>query len=138
MVERSLGSGNALGDQGESDFRLDPDRVERPGEARTTWDESHLLVEVICERVHCVMYDYAITTVDFVAEDYGDRVRVKPVVRRGSKENAERYLELCRINGRHLSVPTILIDGQVVFTDVPGPEELRSAVEKALAAKENS
>ncbi|AFM23616.1 hypothetical protein [Desulfomonile tiedjei] len=96
-----------------------------------------VLVEVICERYHCVMYDYAITTVEFVAEDFEKAVRVRPVVRRGNRENAERFFELCKRNGRHLSVPTILIDGKVVFTDVPGPEELRKAIEQALDARKS-
>lgn len=94
-----------------------------------------MLVEVICERYHCVMYDYAISTVDFVAEDFPGKVEVRPVVRRGNRENAERFVELCRINGRHLSVPTILIDGRVAFTDVPTPEELREAIEQALEGR---
>ena len=97
-----------------------------------------VLVEVICERYHCVMYDYAITTVEFVAEDFEGKVEVRPVVRRGNRENAERFIELCRLNGRHLSVPTILIDGRVAFTDVPGPEELRNAIKGALAVRERS
>jgi hypothetical protein len=94
-----------------------------------------VLVEVICERYHCVMYDYAITTVEFVAEDFEKAVQVRPVVRRGNRENAERFFDLCKLNGRHLSVPTILIDGKVVFTDVPGPEELRKAIKQALDKK---
>lgn len=97
-----------------------------------------VLVEVICERFHCVMYDYAITTVELVAEEFEEAVRVMPVVRRGTRENAERFLELCRLNGRHLSVPTILIDGQVVFTDVPTPAELRQAIEQALSSRQST
>ncbi len=104
----------------------------KPAKTRTG---NRVLVEVICEREHCVIYDYAITTVEFVAEDYGGRVQVRPVVRRGSKKNVERYLELCRINGRHLSVPTILIDGKVAFTDVPEPADLRKALEETLAKR---
>ncbi len=103
---------------------------------RDTKRQDRILVEVICERYHCVMYDYAITTVEFVAEDFEGRVEVRPIVRRGNRESAERYLELCRINGRHLSVPTILIDGRVAFTDVPGPEELRKAIEEGLITAE--
>lgn len=99
---------------------------------------SVVLVEVICERYHCVMYDYAITTVEFVAEDFEGKVEVRPVVRRGNRENAERFMELCRLNGRHLSVPTILIDGRVAFTDVPGPEELRNAIKESLAMRDRS
>lgn len=97
-----------------------------------------VLVEVICERYHCVMYDYAITTVELVAEEFEEAVRVMPVVRRGTRVNAERFLELCRLNGRHLSVPTILIDGQVAFTDVPTPAELRQAIEQALSSRQST
>lgn len=110
--------------QGQRDAAVDCDG--------TAENRSPMLVEVICERYHCVMYDYAISTVDFVAEDFPGRVEVRPVVRRGNRENAERFVELCRINGRHLSVPTILIDGRVAFTDVPSPQELREAIEQAL------
>ncbi len=60
-----------------------------------------MLIEVICERAHCVIYEYAIVTVKFVADEFKGRIRVKPVVRRGSKKNVDRYLELCRINGKH-------------------------------------
>ncbi len=43
-----------------------------------------MLVEIICERAHCVIYEYAIVTVKLVADEFKGRVRVKPVVRRGS------------------------------------------------------
>ena len=128
----TLGNGNSSKESG-----IDPDAGQGPRDAvvesnGAVESRSPMLVEVICERYHCVMYDYAITTVDFVAEDFPGRVEVRPVVRRGNRENAERFVELCRLNGRHLSVPTILIDGRVAFTDVPGPEELRKAIEQAL------
>ena len=99
-------------------------------------DEPRMLVEVICERAHCVIYEYAIVTVKFIADEFRGRVRVKPVVRRGSKKNVERYLELCKRNGCHLSVPAILMDGQLRFTYVPGPDELRKAIQEALVSWE--
>jgi len=99
-------------------------------------DAARMLVEVICERAHCVIYEYAIVTVKFVADEFSGRVKVKPVVRRGSKKNVERYLELCRRNGCHLSVPAILMDGKLRFTYVPGPEELRKAMQESLVAWE--
>jgi hypothetical protein len=91
-----------------------------------------MFVEIICERAHCVIYEYAIVTVKFVADEFKGRVKVKPVVRRGSKKNVDRYLELCRVNGQHLSVPAILMGGKLVFTYVPGPEELRQAMKENL------
>jgi len=91
-----------------------------------------MLVEIICERAHCVIYEYAILTVKLVADEFKGRVKVKPVVRRGSEKNVRRYLELCRINGQHLSVPAILMGGKLVFTYVPGLEELRQAMKENL------
>lgn len=107
-----------------------------PDMAEGTQSPCPMLVEVICERAHCVIYEYAIITVKFIADEFHGRVKVKPVVRRGSKKNVDRYLELCRINGKHLSVPAILLDGQLAFTYVPGPEELRQAIEKRLTERE--
>ena len=98
---------------------------------------SPMLVEIICERAHCVIYEYAIVTVKFAADEFKGRVKVKPVVRRGSKKNVDRYLELCRINGQHLSVPAILMGGKLVFTYVPGLEELRQAMKENLEGWEN-
>jgi hypothetical protein len=92
-----------------------------------------MLIEIICERAHCVIYEYAIVTVKFVADEFEGRIRVKPVVRRGSKKNVDRYLELCRINGQHLSVPAILMGGKLVFTYVPGIDDLRRAMDAHLA-----
>jgi hypothetical protein len=92
-----------------------------------------MLVEIICERAHCVIYEYAIVTVKFVADEFKGRIKVKPVVRRGSKKNVDRYLDLCRINGQHLSVPAILMGGKLVFTYVPGVEDLRRAMQENLA-----
>jgi hypothetical protein len=92
-----------------------------------------MLVEVICERAHCVIYEYAIVTVKFIADEFKGRIKIKPVVRRGSKKNVDRYLELCRLNGKHLSVPAILMDGKLTFTCVPGIEDLRKAMEENLA-----
>ncbi len=99
-------------------------------------DTLPLLIEVICERAHCVIYEYAIVTVKFIADEFRGRVKVKPVVRRGSRKNVERYLELCKRNGCHLSVPAILMDGELRFTYVPGPEELRTAIQEALDSRE--
>lgn len=101
-------------------------------ESLVTESPPPMLVEIICERAHCVIYEYAIVTVKFVADEFKGRIKVKPVVRRGSKKNVDRYLELCRINGQHLSVPAILMGGKLVFTYVPGVEDLREAMQENL------
>jgi predicted thioredoxin/glutaredoxin len=43
------------------------------------------------------------------------------------------FLALCEKAGKMLTVPTILINGEVKFSTVPHPDELEAAIEAALA-----
>ncbi len=94
-----------------------------------------ILVEIICERVHCVLYDYAINTVDMIVEIFGDLIEIQTVIRQGDRENAQRFLDLCKKAGKMLPVPTILINGEVAFTSVPHPSELEAVIEARLVQK---
>ncbi|NOX33038.1 MAG: hypothetical protein GXP56_04780 [Deltaproteobacteria bacterium] len=105
-----------------------------PVQPRNATGNAPVLLEIICERVHCVMYDYAINTVDMVAETFGDQIDIQTIVRRGDLKNAMRFLKLCKKAGKMLPVPTILINGDVAFTSVPHPDDLKSAIEKYLVS----
>jgi len=106
-----------------------------PVQPRRASGKAPVLVEIICERVHCVLYDFAINTVDMIAETFGDKVDIETVIRQGNRKNAQRYLDLCVRAGRMLPVPTILINGEVVFTSVPHPKELEAAIAAILVRK---
>ena len=101
-------------------------------EERHATGDAPVLIEIICERVHCVMYDYAIHTVDMVVDTFGDQVEIQTIVRQGSPAHAKRFMELCKKAGKLLSVPTILINGDSLFTTVPPPEELTAAIRRYL------
>jgi len=103
-----------------------------PVEERVASGKAPVLVEIVCERVHCMMYDYAINTVDMVAETFGDQIEIQTVVRRGGLKNALRFMKLCKRAGRMLSVPTILINEDVLFDTVPHPDELTEAIKRYL------
>ena len=90
-----------------------------------------MLVEVISEGPHCVACDYAIAAVDYVSESYTGRIEIR-VVETKNREDAVRYSDLCRINGRRLPMPSILFDGRLVFDEIPGPEELTEALDRVL------
>ena len=109
-----------------------------PVQQRSATGKAPVLVEIICERVHCVMYDYAISMVDMVAEAFGDQIEIQTIVRRGNLTNSLRFLSICRKAGKLLPVPTILINGEVAFTNVPLPDDLRLAIEKHLMAAKRS
>ena len=91
-----------------------------PVQERRAAGNAPVLVEIICERVHCVMYDYAINTVDMVAEIFGDQIDIQTIVRRGDLKNAMRFLKLCKKAGKLLTVPTILVNAEVAFTPKGG------------------
>jgi len=112
-----------------------PDSYE-PLQPRKASGKAPVLVEIICERVHCVLYDFAINTVDMIAEKFAGKIDIQTVIRQGSKEDAEHFLALCEKAGKMLTVPTILINGEVVFSTVPHPKELEQAIEKTLKAKD--
>jgi len=99
---------------------------------RSATGKAPVLLEIICERVHCVMYDYAIGMVDMVAEAFGDQIEIQTIIRRGNLTNSLRFLSVCRKAGKLLPVPTILINGEVAFTNVPPPDDLKLAIEKHL------
>ncbi len=106
-----------------------------PVQARTASGKAPVLVEIICERVHCVLYDYAINTVDMIVDVFGDLIDIQTVIRQGDRKNAQRFLDLCARAGKMLPVPTILINGEVAFTSVPHPSELERAIEAILIQK---
>ncbi len=95
-----------------------------------------LLLEVISEGPHCVPCEYAIAAVEYVSEDYQGRIEIR-IVETIRRRDARRYLDLCRSSGGLLPVPSILIEGRVVFEGIPGPEELRRALDTALLVWEN-
>ena len=106
-----------------------------PVQARVASGKAPVLVEIICERVHCVLYDYAISTVDMIVDVFGDLIDIQTVIRQGDRKNAQRFLDLCAKAGRMLPVPTILINGEVAFTSVPHPNELEDAIRSILVRK---
>ena len=113
-----------------------PDDFYEPLQPRVSTGEAPVLVEIICERVHCVLYDFAINTVDMIAEKFEGKIDIRTVIRQGDVKDAQYFLALCEKAGRMLTVPTILINGEVIFSTVPHPTELEAAIDKALKEKE--
>jgi len=91
-----------------------------------------LLVEIVSEGPHCVPCEYAIAAVEYVSESYQGRIRVQ-IVETKRPDGAARYMELCSVHGRVLPMPSILFSGQLVFDDIPGPDELCEALDLALS-----
>lgn len=135
MSEKNLKSEGNIEETSTCETDSLPDDLYEPIEPRIATGKAPVLVEIICERVHCVLYDFAINTVDMIAEKFEGQIDIRTVIRQGDEKDAQYFLSLCEKAGKMLKVPTILINGEVIFTTVPHPKELEAAIEKVLKEK---
>jgi len=69
--------------------------------------------------------------VESVAPEYGDVLHWETVITK-NLEGAMRYGELSKNLGRPAPVPSIFIDGELVFAVTPGREELKDCLDRFL------
>jgi hypothetical protein len=69
--------------------------------------------------------------VESVEAEYRDAMQWEKVVTRELK-GAMRYGDLSKALGRPAPVPSIFIDGTLVFDTTPGPEELREYLDRRI------
>jgi len=70
--------------------------------------------------------------VESVIGDYAHRVRWQ-VVDVHRKEGARRMLEVTRESGKRMPLPSIFIDGKLIFSAIPDQRELRDYLDGRLA-----
>ncbi len=70
--------------------------------------------------------------VESVAPDFGDALHVEKVVTK-ELQGATRYNEISRELGRPAPVPSIFIEGKLVFDQTPSEEKLRACLERFIA-----
>jgi len=91
-----------------------------------------LNVQVVSEGGHCVPCLIAIDATREVAAGFAEGEVAVEVVTLKERAGAERYRELRLSAGRHLPVPCVLLEGQLVSPGIPEPDELRDAIREAL------
>ena len=91
---------------------------------------SEIYLEVIHEGPHCIPCEYMAKVVESVAPEFGDLLRWEKVIIT-RKEGAYRFEDLSKTLGRFPPVPSIIINGKLVFDITPGPEKLQEYL-KAL------
>ncbi|MGE5842293.1 MAG: HUIPC motif thioredoxin-like (seleno)protein [Deltaproteobacteria bacterium] len=74
---------------------------------------------------------YMARVVESVAPDFGDDLRVEKIIIK-QREGARRFREISASLGRPAPVPSIFIEGQLIFDQTPGPEELRDFLKGLL------
>ncbi|MFW2364953.1 MAG: HUIPC motif thioredoxin-like (seleno)protein [Desulforhopalus sp.] len=86
--------------------------------------DAKIYLEVIHEGPHCIPCEYMAKVVETVAPEFGDKLHWEKVIITRRK-GAFRYDDLCKSMGRLPPVPSIFINGELVFDITPGPEKLR-------------
>ncbi|MGB3210061.1 MAG: hypothetical protein WBB19_05075 [Desulforhopalus sp.] len=94
--------------------------------------EIHL--EVIHEGPHCIPCEYMAKVVETIAPEFGERLRWEKVIIT-RKEGACRFEDLAKTLGRLPPVPSIFINGKLVFDITPGPDKLREHLRAILVAR---
>ena len=72
--------------------------------------------------------------VEAVAPEFENSLTWQKVIT-GEFDGARRYQEFSKNCGKPVPVPSIAINGQLVFETTPGPEELKACIERLLGKK---
>ncbi|MGD2272558.1 MAG: hypothetical protein PVI06_19315 [Desulfobacterales bacterium] len=70
--------------------------------------------------------------VESIAPDYGDKLQWEKVITK-EMSGAMRYGELSKSLGRPAPVPSIFIDGQLVFDTTPSQEDLKACLDQIIS-----
>ena len=92
-------------------------------------------VEIVAKKKGCMLCDLAIGILEEIAPDFKEGILRWEVVDMGDRAGLRRYDELARICGRKPSVPSIVINEQIAFDNIPDYEALSEAVRQALSAQ---
>jgi hypothetical protein len=98
-------------------------------------------VEIIYQGSHCPASFYMVQALEEVLPLYGERLRFTKLEYQKNKDHSRRFLELSiahfgeeavRKGLRLAPIPSLFINGQLVFEVIPTREDLEDAIENFL------
>jgi thiol-disulfide isomerase/thioredoxin len=98
-------------------------------------------IEIIHQGDHCASCQYMAEAVEQVLPNYGERIRFTKVEYMKSKRHARRFYDLSvslygeeelKKRLRCAPIPSLFIDGKLIFDVIPPQDELIEAIESAL------
>ena len=90
-----------------------------------------VMVEIVAKQKGCMLCDLAIAILEEIAPEFEPGLLQWQVVDVGSKEGVVRHAELKTICGRMPAVPSIVINENIAFDNIPDMESLTVAVREA-------
>ena len=94
-------------------------------------DSQKVMVEIVAKQKGCMLCDLAIAILEAIAPEFEQGLLQWKVVDVGSKEGIVRHAELKTICGRMPAVPSIVINENIAFDNIPDMESLTVAVREA-------
>ena len=92
-----------------------------------------VMVEIVAKKKGCMLCDLALAILEEIAPDFDKGLLQWTVVDVGSRENVMRHAELGAICKRMPAVPSIVINEQIAFDNIPDMETLSEAIRKAIS-----
>ena len=93
-------------------------------------------VEIVAKKNGCMLCGLAIAILEEIQPEFEKGVLTWEVVDVGSKEGVLRHAELGKICGRLPAVPSLVINEQIAFDNIPEMESLTTAVRDSIDVME--
>jgi len=91
-----------------------------------------VIVEIVAKQKGCMLCDLAIALLEEIAPEFEPGLLQWKVVDVGSKEGIVRQAELKTICGRMPAVPSIVINENIAFDNIPDMQALSEAVRQII------
>jgi hypothetical protein len=95
-------------------------------------DSPNVMVEIVAKKKGCLLCDLALAILEEIAPEFEKGVLQWTVVDVGSKEGVMRHAELGKICKRLPAVPSIVINEQIAFDNIPDMETLSEAIRNVM------
>jgi hypothetical protein len=93
-------------------------------------------VEIVAKKKGCILCDLAVAILEEIQPEFEAGALTWEVVDVGSREGVLRHAELGKICGRLPAVPSLVINEQIAFDNIPDMESLTTAVRDSIDATE--
>ena len=93
-------------------------------------------IEIVAKKKGCMLCDLAVAILEEIQAEFEAGTLTWEVVDVGSREGVVRHAELGKICGRLPAVPSLVINEQIAFDNIPDMESLTTAVRRSFDAVE--
>ena len=93
-------------------------------------------VEIVAKKKGCLLCDLAVAILEEIQPEFETGALSWEVVDVGSREGLIRHAELGKICGRLPAVPSLVINEQIAFDNIPDMESLTAAVHQSIMETE--